>query len=103
MIPWFSSYAFARCWDLTWGNRPAGNELDGHGKPKAAGPSAPARISRGFSDELEAPEISVQDVVKAKFKNMSTVVVLLLAINLTVFFLPIYYTAVLMGAMLGIN
>ena len=21
MIPWFSSYAFSRCWDLTWGNR----------------------------------------------------------------------------------
>ena len=23
MIPWFSSYAFVRCWDLTWGNRPS--------------------------------------------------------------------------------
>ena len=28
MIPWFSSYAFSRCWDLTWGNRPASTELD---------------------------------------------------------------------------
>ena len=28
MIPWFSSYSFARCWDLTWGNRPGKSDLE---------------------------------------------------------------------------
>lgn len=31
MVAWFSAYAFARTWDLTWGNRPASAEHTSHG------------------------------------------------------------------------
>ena len=77
MISWFGSYAYSRTWDLTWGNRPA-SEL--------------AEITE------EQKKIMVN-----KFKEKAVrIIIVLVILNLIVFFIPLAGQLVLMGAFFAI-
>ena len=98
MIPWFSSYSFARCWDLSWGNRPA-DEEKGHAGEHGGGK---AQIVRN-NEELKGltREENKKEEVQAKFKNISWIIVLLLVgINIGVYSAPYAYVALFMASML---
>ena len=64
LIAWFGSYSYARTWDLSWGNRPAGGTDDA-------------------SDEK-------QKIMVTKFKEQSIrIVIALIVLNIGIFFVPI--------------
>ena len=64
LVGWLPSYAYARTWDLTWGNRPA-NELN---------------------DITE----SQKEIMITRFKEKSIrVIILIVVVNIAVFFLPL--------------
>ena len=112
MIPWFSSYAFARCWDLTWGNRPAGTELDDAHKSGHSGGGGnndaiigmrndDAIKKRLYSVDDPNDRVSEKDKVKARFRHQSRIVVfVLIVINLGLYGVPLYYLSLIMGSML---
>ena len=63
MVAWFGSYAYARIWDLSWGNRPA--------------------------DQLNDMTADQRDNITKKFKNHSSIVIFFLIVaNICVFFIP---------------
>ena len=48
------------------------------------------------------PKITETDIVKAKFKNKSKMVVIFIIVsNISVFFIPLYYNALIMSAVLA--
>ncbi|QKF93524.1 chitin synthase [Fadolivirus algeromassiliense] len=77
LIGWFGSYAYARTWDLTWGNRPA-NELN------------------DITEEQKKIMIT-----KFKEKNIRIIMVLI-ALNIAIFFIPLQGQFVLMGLFFAI-
>jgi hypothetical protein len=77
LIAWFGSYSFARVWDLSWGNRPS-SELNDVNKDQ-----------REFM------------VTKFKEKNVKIIVVII-ALNLIVFFIPLQGQMLIMGIFLAI-
>lgn len=73
LISWFGSYAYARTWDLSWGNRPA--------------------------TELNDISIEQRDIMVTKFKEKSIYIILILIVlNIAIFFVPLegqlYFMAV---------
>ena len=72
MIAWFGSYSYSRTWDLSWGNRPA-NELNDISKEQ-------------------------KQIMVSKFKEKSVkIILLLLAMNITIFFIPLVGQVILVG------
>lgn len=64
LVGWFPSYAYARTWDLTWGNRPA-NELN------------------DITEEQK-------NIMITKFKEKSIrIIVVIIILNIATFFLPL--------------
>ena len=64
LVGWFPSYAYARTWDLTWGNRPA-NELN------------------DITEEQK-------NIMITKFKEKSIrIVIVIIILNIATFFLPL--------------
>ena len=96
MIPWFSSYSFARCWDLSWGNRPASSDHDSHdGRRKAS--SMGSEMDLDLIDE----KVDVVDLMKARFLQYSRLVTFgLIVFNFGVYFMPQYWKALLMSGIL---
>ena len=77
LIGWFGSYAYARTWDLTWGNRPA-NELN---------------------DVTEEQK----KIMVTKFKEKSIRIILVIfAVNIGIFFVPLEGQLWFMGAFFAI-
>ncbi len=72
MIGWFGSYAYARTWDLTWGNRP--------------------------SSELSNVTEEQKNIMMTKFKEKSIrIIIALVILNIVVFFIPLEGQFILMS------
>lgn len=72
LIGWFGSYAYSRTWDLTWGNRPA--------------------------TELNDITEEQKKIMITKFKEKSIrIIIVLIALNIAVFFIPLQGQFALMG------
>lgn len=119
IVPWFSSYAFARCWDLSWGNRPLSqfeidlenSDIDIHNINKH---SAAAGNERGRTNsattrkqekevELIGGKFDENKIMRAKFLQYSRMVALgILVLNLFVYFLSFKIKAWIMCGLLSI-
>lgn len=78
LVGWFGSYAYSRTWDLSWGNRPA--------------------------NELNDITIDQKKMMVTKFKEKSVrIILLLILLNIAVFFIPLQGQLYLMGTFFVIS
>ena len=77
LVGWFGAYAYARPWDLSWGNRPLG--------------------------ELVAAMIDIRDAMTNRFKKTSAMLIVgLIVVNAVIFSLPLAAQLYLMSLFFGI-